>query len=95
LQLCDPKGCTPAPIYKEYRETLSRGNKIVPGYSRILTATKEEPDFDSLFKGTRTDTEKKKNTRNAKVMYNPKMGGMASLKSNKKLLPLSTDSAFS
>ena len=62
LQLCDPRGSTPALAQKD---SHTKGQKMGPGYSRILTAAKEQPDFESLFRITKHEEPKKK-SRNQK-----------------------------
>lgn len=46
IQLCDPKSQTQSLLY---RELNLRGQKVGPGFSRMLTALKEEPDMEQFF----------------------------------------------
>ncbi len=90
LQLCDPHACgTPA----MRKEPSSRGQIMGPGYSRILTAAKEQPDFEGIFKSQKPEDPRKK-SRNSKGSYKGRTlvadAATAATRSNVKLAPIRT-----
>ena len=69
LQLCEQKISSPSgggSITTNNRDMKLQ--KLGPGYSRMLTASKEQPDFDSLFRQSMRQEEGTKKTRNQKAV---------------------------